>query len=86
MPALRLFGRSWHLASDTLPILGICLIIPAFAFLVAFIVLLSLQRVPLNCPGTHAQLRHAVAWGMPAFQVLNIATSLMLIVIGLRGQ
>ena len=88
MPSLRLYGRTFHLASDSLPWLGGVLLLPATVLLVTYSVFLGLYLdVPgPDCPGSHATIRNSVIWGTLAIAAANFAGAAAMVAIGLRGE
>jgi hypothetical protein len=88
MPSLWLYGKQWHLATDALPLLGWFILVPAAAFLVAYIVLLAILHAPPSptCPSSHTAVRESVMWGTLGFAVLHVAVAAAMIAVGLQGK
>lgn len=88
MPSLRLYGRTFHLASDSLPWLGGVLLLPATVLLVTYSVFLGLylDAPGPDCPGSHATIRNSVIWGTLAIAVVNFGAAAAMVAIGLRGE
>ena len=84
MPSMRLYGRSWHLASDALALLGLALLLVNTAWLAAYATLLTPHLHPPDCPsgGVHA----GVVAGLLAFEALNVVTSALLLGLATRGE
>ena len=88
MPSLRLYGRTFHLASDSLPWLGGVLLLPATVLLVTYSAFLGLHldAPGPGCPSSHATIRSSIIWGTLAIAVTNFASAAAMIAIGLRGE
>ncbi len=83
MPALRLLGRRWHIASDDLPVFsssGACFHIVFTAFLAA-----SLAIVPGSCVGSNIQWLQAFLASLLAVDAALALTLTHLTVVGLKG-
>lgn len=82
---MRWMHITWHLPSDAVPVVAFSLLLINSLWLILyFVLILSLSK---PCPPGHSHTAEslAIVWGLLAFLVANVLTSLLLIILGCCG-